>query len=241
MNTEKIRVLIVEDKLLVAEDIAARLRKHQLHVVGICSSGEEAIQIFEKNVPDLVLMDIELDGPMDGIATASAIRKNHDVPIIYLSDFTDLPTLERAKKTLPENYLSKPFLEQDLIRAIDLAFYNFNNRPQIRKGPSADFLFLRTDNQTYVRIPVKEIMYLEAERAYCKVVCRDKTFIMSTSMNHIHEQINSEDFLKIHRSFIINVNNITAFEGNSVRIGDASITMNKEGKESLIARLKFIK
>ena len=241
MNHEPINVLIVEDKLLIAEDIASKLRKHLFHVAAICPSGEEAIDHVKSAKPDLILMDIQLAGKLDGIATAAVIKSQYELPIIYLSDFTDKKTLDKAKRTLPENYLTKPFVEGDLIRAIELAFHNFNNRSPQKSAPSPEFIFLRTDTQAYAKIPVKDILYLEAERAYCKVVCREKTFIMSTSMNHIHEQINSTDFIKVHRSFIINLNNISAFEGNVVKIGNTDITMNKEGKEILTARLKFIK
>src|SRR6218665_168381 len=123
---EKIKVLIVEDKLLTAEDIALRLKEHNMEVVGICTSGEQAVEEAISTKPDLILMDVELDGAMDGISAAQVISQQQSVPIIYLSDFTDSRTLDRAKKTLPANYLTKPFNEADLIRAIDLAFSNAN-------------------------------------------------------------------------------------------------------------------
>lgn len=240
MRQEIINVLVVEDKLLIAEDIAAKLRKHGLTVAGICTSGEEAVEKALALRPDLLLMDIALAGEMDGITAAAIIKKAFDVGIVYLSDLTDPQTLDRAKKTLPENYLAKPIQEAELIRAIDFAFYSFNNRSS-KASTSFDFVFLRTDNQAYIKIRLNDILYLEADRAYCKIVCKDKTYTMSTSMNHVNEQIRNPDFVKVHRSFIINVNNIAAIEGNSLRIGATEITMNKEGKDILIARLKFIK
>jgi chemotaxis response regulator CheB len=97
---EKIKVLIVEDKLLIAEDVAARLEKHSMEVVAICSSGEEAIEKAKNKNPDLILMDIELAGAMDGISAAQSILQHQFIPVIYLSDYTDNKTLERAKKTL---------------------------------------------------------------------------------------------------------------------------------------------
>jgi DNA-binding LytR/AlgR family response regulator len=240
MNSEPIKVLIVEDMLLVAEDIAGKLRKHSFQVTAICATAEEAIDSANANPPDLVLMDIHLAGKMDGITAASIIRRSHDLPVIYLSDHTDSATLERAKKTLPANYLTKPFQEPDLIRAIDFAFHNFRNRTASVKAPP-EFIFLRTDHQAFVKIPLKDILYLEADRAYCKIVCKDKTHVLSTSMNHIVDQINSPDFIKVHRSFVVNINAITGFDGNMVKVGGQDITMNKEAKDLLSARLKFIK
>lgn len=241
MITDSINVLVVEDKLLIAVDIASKLRKHALNVTGICASGEEAVDHVYKERPDLILMDIQLSGKMDGIAAAATLKRHYNIPIIYLSDFTDSKTLERAKKTLPENYLSKPFQEPDLIRAIDLAFHNFNNRPSEKVSLASDFIFLRTESQAYVKIPVKEILFLEADRAYCKVICKEKTHTMTTSMNHIHEQIKNADFVKVHRSFVVNLANIDSFEGNFLKIGGSDIPINKEGKDIITSRLNLIK
>jgi len=106
---EQIKVLIVEDKLLIAEDIAAKLRKHNLDVIGIHDRGEDALAGLDEGLPDLILMDINLAGELDGIETARRIQEKHVIPIIYLSDYTDSNTVNRAKQTLPANFLSKPF------------------------------------------------------------------------------------------------------------------------------------
>src|SRR4051812_48706826 len=106
---EKISVMIVEDLSLVAEDIASKLNKHDMDVTGIYNNAEEAIQSLEERIPDLILMDIQLAGALDGISAAQIINEKYSIPIIYLSDYEDQPTLERAKKTLPANYFGKPF------------------------------------------------------------------------------------------------------------------------------------
>lgn len=239
---EKIKVLIVEDKLLVAENIAAMLRKHSLDIAGICATGEEAIELVEESRPDLILMDIELAGALDGISTAKLILEKYVTPIIYLSDYTDQKTVDRAKKTAPANYLSKPFQETDLIRAIDIAFNNANAALKTHKRPLLnDHVFLRTDNQSYVKISNEKILYLEADRAYCNIVTEEKLFKMSISMNHIHEQLDNEKFVKVHRSFVINIGKISSLEGNVIHIGKHEVQMSKEFKEGLMDRLKIIK
>jgi DNA-binding NarL/FixJ family response regulator len=174
---EKIKVLIVEDKLLIAEDIAARLQKHSMEVVAVCNSGEEAIEMTKRKNPDLILMDIELAGAMDGISAAHSILLHHSVPVIYLSDYTDNKTLERAKKTQPANYLTKPFNEADLIRAIDLAFNNARHIPSAGSRLSKS-IFLRTESQVYIKLDLQEILYLEADRSYCKVITITRTYII---------------------------------------------------------------
>ena len=236
---EKISVLIVEDKLLVAENIAAQLKKHSLEVVGLCSTGEEAIQLAQTKLPDLILMDIELAGAIDGISAAQMILQQRFIPIIYLTDYTDSKTFERAKKTLPANYLGKPFNENDLIRAIDIAFNNAKHLPISRNNDT--HVFLRRENQVYVKIGIQDILYLEADRAYCDVATSNQTYKFSNSMNHIYEQLNHQDFVKVHRSYIVNLKRITPLDGNVIKLGDREIHMGREFRDNVLSLLKIIK
>lgn len=241
---EQIKVLIVEDKLLIAEDIAAKLRKHNLDVIGIHDRGEDALAGLDEGLPDLILMDINLAGELDGIETARRIQEKHVIPIIYLSDYTDSNTVNRAKQTLPANFLSKPFQEPDLVRAIEIAFHNARaNQPSAVSAPTLlpEHVFLRTDNQSFIKLAYNDILFLEAAKVYCVVVTKDKRHTLSTAMNHIHEQLDNPDFVRVHRSYVINVNNITSLEGNVVHIGEHEIQMSKDYKDALMAQLKFIK
>lgn len=240
----KIKVLIVEDKRIVAEDISDRLKKHGMDVVGICSSGATAIETAKKINPDLVLMDIHLDGPMDGITAALSILDHRRVPIIYLTDFTDEQTVERAKATRPANYISKPFKETDLIRAIDLAFSNAREdelNDQNHNLHLPDMIFVRTDSQQYVKIALQDILFLEADRAYCKIVTGTTTYVLSTSMNHIHDQIGNPYFIRVHRSYIINVNRVEELHGNALRLGGKEVNVGGEYRENLMKYMKIVK
>lgn len=236
----KIRVLVVEDSALIAEDIAYKLGKHHFEVVEIFDKGEDAIEYLKKNEPDLVLLDIRLAGALDGISTGYIIQNNHSLPIIYLSDLADAETLHRAKQTRPSNYLTKPFNEADLVRAIDLAFSNFSSqRPA--PGPSTrDHIFVKSE-QSFVRIALGDILYLHADRSYCNIVTEDKTYVQAVSMNHVFDQINNQDFVRIHRSHVVNIRKITAIDGNMVKLGEHSLEMSKGMREELLSRLTFLK
>lgn len=237
---ENIKVLIVEDNLLVAESIATTLKNHSLEVVGICDTGEEAIQLVNEKNPDLVLMDIELAGAMDGISTAKVIQEEHAIPVIYLSDYTDQKTVDRAKKTLPANYIAKPFQEAELVRAIDIAFHNANAGTAEAKPLLKKHIFLRTYSQVYIKLAYQEILYLKADRAYCTLVTEHQTYKLTISMNHVHEQINNKDFVRVHRSYVVNVNRITELEGNTIKLEDHEVQMSPDLRGNLIKLLKFI-
>ncbi|MBD2461441.1 response regulator [Oscillatoria sp. FACHB-1407] len=115
------KVLVVEDERVVARDIEKRLKKLGYFVVASVASGEEALQKAADLRPDLVLMDIQIKGEMDGIETAEQIRTELDIPVIYLTAYADEDTLQRAKVTEPFGYIVKPFDERDLHVAIEVA------------------------------------------------------------------------------------------------------------------------
>lgn len=119
MNPTK--VLVVEDEVIVAQDIAGRLKKLGYIVTATVASGEEAIEKAAENRPDIVLMDIVLKGEMDGVAAAQQIRTKVNVPTVFLTAYADETTLERAKITNPFGYIIKPFQQQDLRVAIEIA------------------------------------------------------------------------------------------------------------------------
>jgi signal transduction histidine kinase len=115
------KILVVEDERIVAKDISKRLEKLGYIVVATASSGQEAIRKAIETRPDLVLMDVQLRGDMDGVDTAQHIRADIDIPVIYLTAYADQNTLQRAKITEPFGYIVKPFDERDLHAAIEIA------------------------------------------------------------------------------------------------------------------------
>jgi PAS domain S-box-containing protein len=129
----KATILIVEDEAIVAEDLAGKLRRLDYEIAGIASEGEEAVALAFGERPQLVLMDISLDGAMDGIRAAEAIRRQHGVPVIYLTAHSDPATLARAKITDPFGYILKPFDERDLAAQIELALYKHQADRQLRQ------------------------------------------------------------------------------------------------------------
>lgn len=117
------KILIVEDEVITGMDVQRRLIKLGYSVPELAYSGEEAIEKARNNIPDLILMDINLHSKIDGIEAASRIHSFMDVPIIYLTAYTDEKTLERAKITEPYAYLVKPFKDRELQINLEIAFY----------------------------------------------------------------------------------------------------------------------
>ncbi len=127
-------ILIVEDERIVAKDLELRLKMLGYVIVGSVASGEEAVQLTAQLLPDLVIMDIRLNGELDGIEAADRIRKKHFIPVIYLTAHSDEETLQRAQLTEPYGYLLKPFQERELRTAIEMGLYKHRMERKIRDG-----------------------------------------------------------------------------------------------------------
>lgn len=121
MNTMKPKILIVEDDRLITEYLCYLLDKSGYEVSGSVPSGEEALAHIESSKPDLILMDIKLEGVKDGITTAREIAKSYNIPIIFTSAYSDESTLESAKDVFPYGYIVKPYGERELEPVIKMA------------------------------------------------------------------------------------------------------------------------
>ena len=149
------RLLIVEDERIIAEDIKRILLLYDYHVIDIISNGEKVIEDFEELNPDLILMDIMLAGKITGIETASVIKEKYNVPIIYLTAYSNEPILDSAKITEPFGYLIKPFEEHELHATIEMAFYRNKIENTLRQSENkyrhlfnsiTDPIFILTEN-----------------------------------------------------------------------------------------------
>ncbi len=128
------KILVVEDEAIVAEAIALSLKKQGYEVTAIVTNGEEAIEKAAENQPDLVLMDIVLEGDMDGIAAAEKIRTRFHIPTVFLTAYADEETLKRAKLTDPFGYIIKPFQQKDLYVTIEIALHRHELETKMRQA-----------------------------------------------------------------------------------------------------------
>jgi PAS domain S-box-containing protein len=129
----QISVLIVEDEVIVAQNLASKLEKLGYTVTGMAINGHEAVAMALNHRPQLVLMDIKLQGELDGIATVEKIKKHLDIPVIYLTAHSDPNTLSRAKISTPYGYVLKPFDERDLATQVELALYKHEADKRVRE------------------------------------------------------------------------------------------------------------
>jgi DNA-binding NtrC family response regulator len=134
MSEQAITILIVEDEQIVAVAIEGQLQRLGYRVLGIAASGEEACRKAAQLEPDLVLMDVRIEGKMDGIEAAQRIRRSRDVPVVFLTAYSDVDTVERAKMVEPYGYIIKPFDPRDLQTTIEMALHKGNVDRRLRES-----------------------------------------------------------------------------------------------------------
>ena len=115
------KILVVEDDTDIIRSIREGLEFHGYEMIGSAVSGEQALSMLEKKNPDLILMDIQLMGDMDGVETAEQIRSKFKIPVVYLTGLTENKIIDRAKLTDPYGYIVKPFALNDLKATIEMA------------------------------------------------------------------------------------------------------------------------
>ncbi|MDO8871076.1 MAG: PAS domain S-box protein [Methanobacteriaceae archaeon] len=155
MHETSLDIVIVEDEAITALDIKRKL-EHWGHIVPkVAHSGADAIQLVNETNPDLILMDIVLKGEIDGIETVTEIKKNHDIPIIYLTAHSEEKIMALAKYTEPYGYLIKPIDEKELFFAVESAFYKHSVDKKLKKVNRA-LRMISDCNQSIVRIKDKD-------------------------------------------------------------------------------------
>jgi len=133
-GTSRQRILVVEDEVLVSYSLQRLLEILGYTVVATLTTGEAAVVEAERLRPDLILMDIRLAGQMNGITAAAKIREHLDIPVVYLTGYSDEDTLQRAKVTAPSGYLLKPVEGGELHRTIEMALYNHSLEHRLRES-----------------------------------------------------------------------------------------------------------
>lgn len=243
--TPVLSILIVEDDMIVGTHISMLLLEAGYEVGGIIPSAEAALSHLNAHGSDLVLMDINLKGQMDGIEAAQHIYDQHHLPVIFLTANADAGTFQRAKQAFPYAFINKPFQPEALLQAIELAAYRSQESPtessQSRNtaAPLADRIFVR-DKQKMVKISLEDIHYVKAERNYCTLITSAKSYTLSIPLKSFEEKVSSSLFCRVHRSYLVNLQQVESLDDHHVFCNGEAIPLSKAYKKELSLRLNVL-
>lgn len=243
------KILMVEDDMIIAADISMQLTKLGYEVIGINTRGEDALQTIENNRPDVVLMDIMLNGKMNGIETAEVILEKFKVPVIFLTSNSDDATFQKAIAAKPYAFIAKPFQKSDLERSLKLALQRIAVELESKTALESsdhvstmeDRLFIKHKDQL-VKVLLTEVLYAEADRSYCKIYTENQTYLLSVPLRNIEAQLPSNTFLRVHRSFVVNLQKIDAISEyhEYLTIQSFQVPISRRLKEKVIKHLTMI-
>lgn len=241
-------VLIVEDEATIALDIQVRVEKMGFYVPKIISKPHLVISAVEKHKPHIVLMDINLNGEEHGIELAEEIILNYDIPVIYLTAFSDPKTFSKAIQTSPFGYVTKPFKDSDLRNTIEIALNQhriinrtkevsdrtFDLNPEM--GNHKKSIFLK-DGSGYLNIHFDEILWIRADDNYCRIVTQEQETMVNILLGDLEAKLPESDFIRIHRSYIVSLNKVNKVSHDVVIIGQQELPLSKSYKRALINRI----
>ncbi len=219
------RFLIVEDELLIAETISDFLKKEGCKVLEIVESVDEAINYMENNKVDFVLTDIALGNGRSGIDLGNLLNTKYKIPFIYITSYADKTTIDKAKHTRPSAYVVKPFKKEDLLIAIELALFNStantNNTSALQK-------LIVKEGRAIVLLNCDDIKWMETDGNYTTINLVDaKRRVVRIPISELQQQLPSQQFVRIHKSYLINKEHITEVRTNSVIIQEYELPIGR--------------
>jgi two-component system, LytTR family, response regulator LytT len=231
MNHEE-RILIVEDELLIADHISRILINAGYTSSSYVATVDEAVRAIESERPDIVLTDIMLNGDKTGIDLGALLHGKYRIPFVYITSHSSPEMLARVKSTYPNAYLVKPFKKEDLIVAIELALFNAGSK-------ETDNCLLVKDGHAMAQIPHDEILWLEADGNYTQLhTSSNKRRLLRNVINELHMQLPQNDFIRIHRSFVVNRKRISEYTSTHAVVNDTKLPVGRTYRESLSGHTK---
>lgn len=243
MNQPADTILIVEDDPIIAEDIRLSLSIAGYEIAGIAPNADAAIKILKNSSVELAILDIRIDGSIDGIVLGGIIKDQFDIPVIFLTSFTDKDTIEKVKSVKPAGYLVKPFDDIELVTNVDLAILQAKDgippRDHEIEKVKDKTAFIR-HNGSLVKINLDDILYAEASDNYCFIHTLKTKFLLSQTLKSIEEKLDKARFMRVHRSYLVNLHAIEVISEDHLIINDKHITISRTSKQELMNRISLL-
>lgn len=221
-------ILIVEDELLIAEMLKEMLLELNYKVIAIAKNSELAFEVLENNNNiNFAILDINLNSTKTGIDIAKRLNDEFHVPFIFLTSYSDKKTFSEAIEVKPQAYLIKPFSKMDLFTTIEVI--------KSRNNQTSNYTTIK-DGHLTIKLSHNSILWLKSENVYIEVKTEEKTHLVRSSLDKFLEDLNDTTFIRIHRSFAVNVNHIKAVNGQYVIVGDEKIPLSRKYRDELLEK-----
>jgi DNA-binding LytR/AlgR family response regulator len=222
------KVLVAEDDILIAEHLHDILMDCNISKVKLAHNYADISAQIQLFCPDLVLLDIHMDDKLTGIELAQELNQKYKIPFIFITAQSDKMVMDQAIETQPLGYIIKPFNSREIYATIQLA----------KQQTTKNYIFIK-DIYGDVKLKLDEFIFAKADGNYIEIYTLDRKIVQRSTILAFINQLNREDFLQVHRSFIVNVNKIRRVEDYLYLEGDHIIPFSKKKISQLKDKLQF--
>ena len=225
-----LKILIVEDEILIAEHIKDYLISFGYSQIFMIHHKQLAREAIEHISPDLILLDMHLQFPQDGIEIAKYIDEKGNPPYIFITANSNMLLIQEAIKTKAAAYITKPLKKSDLFASMQIA---------LKSNPKEEerFLFVKENNNT-LKVALNDILYIESNGNYITIHTPKQKILTRNSLEWVEEQLPEHKFMRVHRSFIINTKCIQTIKSKSVLINNIEIPISRTNAAKVSEYLK---
>lgn len=242
---EELKILILEDDISTGMHLKSMLTRKGYHIVGVAYNGKECLELAKKENPEILIADINLGEGPNGLEIAEQIFLDYDVLTIFITGIADTEYAKIAKKKLNAiSFLEKPVNDTDIINSIESAIIELERKQdeEALKNKIKQFedrIFLKKD-LVYYKILLEDILWLEANGAYCTIYTKTNEFKYSINLTRLSEKIGYEKLLRVHNKYTVNTFNVDRIENDKIHIGDKSFSIGKKYSKQVKEQFKRI-
>ncbi len=220
-------ILVVEDEPIIADDIATSLEAFGYRVHDVVGNVAAALDSIAQKLPDLALVDINLEGEKSGIELGQQFHSHYKLPFMYITSYFDEETINSVKKTHPLAYIIKPFDDRDLRVNLELAFAKQQVQPAITGK------FFVKQNNRLIAVEPQNITHVEAIDNYAYVYTPEAKYMVSHTLKSIEEKLSGYGFVRVHKSYLVNLDYINSISDGFIMLDKAQIPIGKAYKQLL--------
>ncbi|MCT4664284.1 MAG: response regulator transcription factor [Flavobacteriales bacterium] len=223
-------ILIVEDDVIIAKAFAHYLIQKGYENIKIARTFSQAIACINEFSIDIALLDINLNEKNSGIDLAKILVKQENIPFVFISSHFDDETIERARATHPNGFLTKPINKDTLYTTLEMISLNSRD---------ADDVLIIKDGYSTIRLDIRKILFIEADHVYVNIYLENKNapILVRNSLQNLEQLIHSSDFIKIHRKYLIHTKKVEKYNSSKVFINGTELPIGTTRKKNALKLL----
>lgn len=242
-DNQTLSILIVEDEELFCLQLEAFILDLGYNLIGTTDNSEDAIKLIRKKRPDIVIMDIKINGKYDGIEVANKLSDTQ-TKFLFVTSFNERAEYERAKQTSFIGYIIKPFDQLTLKSIIEYSIQQKQEyitekkkNYELKEAETKNSILVKHNGHLY-KVIYQDILFIEAKGKLSVIHTKEKNLISNTSLSKFISKLPSKEFVQIHKSYLVNINQITKLisKNNELFIGDKILPIGRVYKESFLKK-----